>query len=616
MSRRKPVDNSTAVSLFPFLAVLLCTMGALLVVLVAVSRAAREAALRQATEQQTAAVEADPALLRELEKIDQYSANLKQLRTEAEQHLREDQLRLGHLENHMRRLQDQLSLLQAAALELDAMEEEHYDDREQAQREIERLERLIAETREEVKTVKEQLKSEKRTYALIPYEGPNGTFRRPIYIECCKDALILQPEGVRITRDDLYPPFGAGNPLASALRAARDYFVRLHPQEGQSRDTEPYPLIVVRPEGLHMYDRARRAIESSDMEFGFELAEADWELKYPVADPQLASIEQQAIDQARIRQQALAAAAPRAYRHPALAAAGRFEVEDAGEAGFGFSDVSEGDEGGAGGGQLGADGNEPGAGTGPGTGGTAAQGSTDGEQPAAGGSFGDRGGPTVADDAETSRLAGEQGTGDEAAPGNATQAPGANAMAGGAAATSAPAGNSAGAGGGSGGDSAMDPNAGQQAVVSTGTPPQDPPEDLQPHVAAAPRGRDWALDRKKPAAVPIRRTIQVIVRDDHVAILAEDAQSNKAAPRGKRVEIQGDTVESLDKVVAAVREHIEAWGIAGDGLYWRPVLILNVGPDGERRADDLTRLLKGSGLELRRGNVASKQPQGESRETR
>ena len=36
---------------------------------------------------------------------------------------------------------------------------------------------------------------------------------------------------------------------------------------------------------------------------------------------------QQALDEARIRQRALAAAAPRAYRHPSLAASGRFEFD-------------------------------------------------------------------------------------------------------------------------------------------------------------------------------------------------------------------------------------------------------------------------------------------------
>ena len=163
---------------------------------------------------------------------------------------------------------------------------------------------------------------------MVPYEGPNGTFRRPIYVECVENEVILQPEGVRISRDDLRPPYGPGNPLAAALALRRDHFVRLHPNEGQSRDTEPYPLLLVRPDGLLMYDRARKAIEAGDFDFGFELVEADWKLKYPAADPQLAGVEQQAIEQARVRQEVLAAAAPRAYRHPALAAAGEFEFED------------------------------------------------------------------------------------------------------------------------------------------------------------------------------------------------------------------------------------------------------------------------------------------------
>ena len=64
---------------------------------------------------------------------------------------------------------------------------------------------------------------------------------------------------------------GAGNPLAAALRASRDHLVRLHPNEGKSRDTEPYPLLLVRPMGSYMFDRARQAIEAGDFDLGFEL---------------------------------------------------------------------------------------------------------------------------------------------------------------------------------------------------------------------------------------------------------------------------------------------------------------------------------------------------------
>ena len=55
-------------------------------------------------------------------------------------------------------------------------------------------------------------------YAVVPYEGPNSTHRRPVYIECRGDSIVLQPEGVKITAEDFSGFLGPGNPLASALR--------------------------------------------------------------------------------------------------------------------------------------------------------------------------------------------------------------------------------------------------------------------------------------------------------------------------------------------------------------------------------------------------------------
>ena len=47
MSRARVHEVSSPISLFPFIGILLCTMGALLVVLVAVSRSARDTAERE-----------------------------------------------------------------------------------------------------------------------------------------------------------------------------------------------------------------------------------------------------------------------------------------------------------------------------------------------------------------------------------------------------------------------------------------------------------------------------------------------------------------------------------------------------------------------------------------
>jgi hypothetical protein len=610
MSRAKPVDNSASVSLFPFLAVLLCTMGALLVVLVAMTRSARDAALRRAAANPPPAVtDEDSAARKEIDEVNQFVSQLDQVRSEALRKLREDQLRLSHLEDHMRRLQDQLEKLQIAAAELEALEGEHYDDRQQAEREVQRLQRLIATTREAIDALKQQQKTKKRCYALVPYEGPNGTTRRPIYLECRQGEVIFQPEGVRITRDDLRPPLGTGNPLASALRAARDHLIRLHAEEGQNRDSEPYPLVVVRPSGATMYGLVQRAIQSGDFQFGYELAEEDWELKYPAADPQLAIVEQRAVDLARMRRRALAAAAPRAYSHPALAAAGRFEFADDGE-GFGAGGDGDAEEaasdglpgmGNVAGGIAEHDGvrgaeNEMSSMSGR-PGGPAER--RDAEAPPAGMA----GAPNAANNGEMLRNGRPEGP---AAAGSLEQLPG-----GIAAGNAGPPQSIANGGGGS--------TPGSNTVGQIGSTPvitqQLAPDRQDAMELTAARGKDWALKNKKPRAVPVRRTIQVIVRNDQLAILSDEQPRGGHLPAGKTIPLKPDTGESIDEFVAAIQAQIDGWGMAGDGLYWRPVLSLHVGPDGHRRAQDLARLLKNSGLELQPA-AAQLSPQGNSREPR
>jgi hypothetical protein len=86
---------------------------------------------------------------------------------------------------------------------------------------------------------------------------------------------------------------------------------------------------------------------------------------------------------------------------------------------------------------------------------------------------------------------------------------------------------------------------------------------------------------------------------------------------GKEVPLPGPTRASLDDFVKALQDTMRDWGIAGQGLYWRPVLVLNVGPDGQQRAEELTRLLHNSGIELRRASATAQHDEGgDSRATR
>ncbi len=146
---------------------------------------------------------------------------------------------------------------------------------------------------------------------MVPYEGPNQTHRRPIYLECRADAVVLQPEGIELTEADFEGPLGPGNPLAAALRAAREYMLAqrdFDPQAG-----EPYPMLLVRPEGISAYYAARAAMKSWGGDFGYELVGDDWKLAYPPPDPRLADVVRQAIASARVSQARLIAAAPRQY---------------------------------------------------------------------------------------------------------------------------------------------------------------------------------------------------------------------------------------------------------------------------------------------------------------
>ena len=45
---------------------------------------------------------------------------------------------------------------------------------------------------------------------------------------------------------------------------------------------------------------------------------------------------------------------------------------------------------------------------------------------------------------------------------------------------------------------------------------------------------------------------------------------------------------------------MDAWGMAGSGMYWRPILNVYVAPNAERRFSDLQTLLEDSGLTLQR----------------
>lgn len=308
MRRFVAPQNAASVSLFPFLAVLLCTMGALILLLIVIARQAQISAAHQADDPPAPATPA--ATQEDVESIQWRIDRLTEQRAKTEADLARKRLELGHLEEHTRKLTDELNQLNQAWAASDQNSPLDGARRQELTARLDQLRDQLAAAERRLNNARGEADQQREVYAVIPYEGPHATRRRPVYIECRVDGVYLQPEGVRLTEEDFQGPLtNPGNPLAAALRAAREHLTRY----GSDEQGEPYPLLLVRPSGIIAYYVARAALQSWGSEFGYELIDEDWELAYQAPDPALEAVERRAVESARERLRQLAMAVPGSY---------------------------------------------------------------------------------------------------------------------------------------------------------------------------------------------------------------------------------------------------------------------------------------------------------------
>ncbi|MBS0208842.1 MAG: hypothetical protein JSS27_07805 [Planctomycetes bacterium] len=302
---RHRAKAAAGIQLFPFLAVLLCTMGALLLMLVVIARNSRDAAAKAllTTPQLTAKLAAEQA------ELTAQIAELKALREKLAAQFDDARDELSHVEDHLRRVRDEMNHLRQAAVDLRRSDQSDDETNSKLKKRIANYERDIKDLEEDLRKADEDARRKPDSFAIIPYDGPNQTRRRPIYIECRSDCVILQPEGIIFSEADFLGPMGPSNPLASALRAEREYLIR-NRQAGRGDDGQPYPLLLVRPDGIPAYYLARGAMASWGSDFGYELVEADWNLAFPAPNPELAVTLAQTVEDARRRQVQIIASAP------------------------------------------------------------------------------------------------------------------------------------------------------------------------------------------------------------------------------------------------------------------------------------------------------------------
>ncbi len=306
--RRRRRPQSANLSLFPFLAVLICTCGVLIVLLVLAAKNADVEARKVADENVETLRQEIDMLVGEIELQQERADGLRSIRDELLERLDEVLNVRAHLENEISRLNEQA---QSLADRWQALNRAPVQADENLDREIEQLQGQLVALRETVeRTRREQAAAPAVMYSIVPYEGARGQARVPFYVECTADSLVVQPFDLRMAIDDFAVPLTESNPLEQALMTVRRYFV----QNGllESMGT-PYPLLIVRPDGAESYALARHAMKGWGDEFGYELIPQDMQLDYGPADEELRQLLQQNIEAEIRRQHAIRA---RLATHP------------------------------------------------------------------------------------------------------------------------------------------------------------------------------------------------------------------------------------------------------------------------------------------------------------
>jgi len=345
MSRR--ARQNTSVSLFPFLAVLLCAMGALIVLLVITTRQIRDDALRVAEKKRTDAVakqedreEVTP------EKCPNWTIELGQatalptrkhsqppaaplrapkpiyVRTEGKPAPPDLTAELSQLRSSLMRLQEsdsgtstdiklirnKTAALQAeisrretilknassAMLDLEKRDQQVIEELNELQQKTLQLSQDLQSKRAENQKLANAPRNTPDVLKVVPYEGQSGTTRRPILIECTRGTIRFVPEGIELNERDLVGFSVSDNPLLSGVLAAEKHWMERDQNVGDIN--RPYVLIIVRPDGIPAYYGARQLLQSYKQRFGYELVDQDQKLAYPQIDPVAQNVIQVAVD--------------------------------------------------------------------------------------------------------------------------------------------------------------------------------------------------------------------------------------------------------------------------------------------------------------------------------
>ena len=279
-------------------------MGAMIMLLILIAWDIREQAISpaEAAAMPTLTIEEAEELRRKItwqaEEADFFAEQFVFAKEQAEEELADLQARLALAERETQRVREELARLEQLARQFDSQASATPEEVEQLKRLLAQQRQRQAEAELELAKLREEASRMERSFAIVPARRPDGTFRRPIYIECRGDQIIIQPEGIVLVPGDFQALDRPDNPFDTVLRVIRQYYIET---DQIVRGSEPYPLLIVRPSGVEMFSKAMHATGNWVRDFGYEIVSEDWHIQYPEPSEELRRRMEQQLEIARNR---------------------------------------------------------------------------------------------------------------------------------------------------------------------------------------------------------------------------------------------------------------------------------------------------------------------------
>lgn len=338
MARRR---QTNAISLFPFLAVLVCTMGALILLLLVTTRRIRNDLQRQTDvaaspamvetvddvpptvltddsdsptesdatsnagldDETTIAIDVDDepsetfdraAMLQQIADLKrditlaedqqlQLNIQIRQLQIELAEHEKR-QAMWRQLQNELQQREtdaDALAAVLSDQKRLLAEAETELQDQQQLTRSGEKMLKERESALIQLRELAQQIaaRSDAGTdQSIIEFSNSEGTRSVPIVVEVTEDGFQLRPTDVQISSGDMLGFPTSDNPLLSVVYAVNDH------RNPDQLHRPPYVLLLVRPDGSLPFYTAQRTLNESNVHFGYELLSADQQIRFDPTD--------------------------------------------------------------------------------------------------------------------------------------------------------------------------------------------------------------------------------------------------------------------------------------------------------------------------------------------